>query len=336
VRGRYVEALALLADAEQRFDGTARDLVTAHWIGLQGFLGAADVVLERSSAIGPDAERAPRLESLRGTAQAHVARGAFDLAIETLDLHDEAAKGMALGAAQAGFEVALASRIAAHTAAGNIHLATDLVRKHLPVGRRTMLAWLPMAAARTEMMAGRPHVARELISTPLAAVRSQSLIHAEPQMIGILAQTSVRTVSVDQAVREADECWQALDPLVGQFSWSLLLSVADVAARTAPRPGLTERLVSEADDARDAGAFLFEAEMLMAAARVGIAEEVAERLLGVVGQVDGELWKVRGRHAAALAERDEAALREVEARYRTMGYHGYAEGVASALAKPIR
>ena len=255
-------------------------------------------LLERARGLPDDIERAPRLETLRGTAQAHVARGSFDESIATLDVHDRESRHLAAGAARAGNEMALATRIAAHTAAGEIRTASDLVRRHLPVGRRTMLAWLPMAAARSEMMAGRSRVARELISTPLAAVRSQSLIHAEPQMIGILAQSAARTGDIDVAVRQADECWAALDGLVGQLGWSLLISVADVRALTATRPEMIERLRAAADDARDAGASLMEAELLMAAARSGDAEHVIDRLDEVVTRVGGSLWVVRARHAA--------------------------------------
>ena len=155
VRGQFDAALSLLDDAADRFDGRAHDLVAAHWIGLQGFLGGADALLERTHDLPDDLDRAPHLEVLRGVAQAHLAGGSFALAIETLDRHDAEARGLAEGAARAGQEVALANRIATHTAAGDIRLATDLIRRHLPVGRRTMLAWLPMAAARNEMMAGR-------------------------------------------------------------------------------------------------------------------------------------------------------------------------------------
>lgn len=194
-----------------------------------------------------------------------------------------------------------------------------------------MLAWLPMAAARTELMAGRPRVARELISTPLAAVRSQNLIHAEPQMTGILAQTNVRLGAADLAAQQADECWLALDRLVGQLRWALLLSIADVDARTTSRDGMSERLIGEADTARDAGATLFEAELLMAAARVGSPGAVSTRLTRVAPNIDGSLWTVRAQHATALVENDAGALRAVESTYRSMGYDGYADSLADAL-----
>lgn len=291
--------------------------------------------MKRAEQLPNDLGRAPRLEMLRGTAQAHLAGGSCALAIETLDRHDAESMGLAAGAAQAGREVALACRIAAHTAAGDLRTATDLVRRHLPIGRRTMLAWLPMAAARAELMAGHSRAAEDLISTPLAAVRSQNLIHAEPQMVGIMAQARVRNGDTESARSLISGCWDALDTLVGQLEWSLLLSVADVSTHIGVRPGLVERLTDAADAAHDAGASLLEAELLMAAARVGAADVVADRLVTVASTIDGALWTVRAQHATALATGDVDALAAIGETYRTLGYDGYADGVAYALANPV-
>ena len=336
-RGEFDDALALLDDAEGDFDGPARDLIVAHAIGLRGFLGHADRLLAQAATLPDDLAPAPTLEVLRGTAQALTARGEFTAALEVLDRHDDASRTLAEGAARAGREVSLATRIAIHTAAGDIRAATDAVRRHLPVGQRTMLAWLPMAAARAELMAGRPRVARALISTPLAAVRSMNLIHAEPQMTGILAQTSLRTGLNAEASAEIEQCLQALEPLTGQMRWSLLVSIADVAARIGLDADLGPELLGAADDARAAGARLPEAELLMAAAKIGAVDGV-ERIDRLADRIEGTLWRIRAAQARALAESDEHALREIEVTYRELGYDGYADGVASTLAvgRPTR
>ena len=205
VRARFDEALALLDGAATRFSGAPGALLAAHGIGLRGFLGHADDILEVAEDFVDRAEGSAILEAQRGLAQAHVARGSFGHALALLDRHDRDAASLPPGAAQPGAEVSMATRIAALVGVGRIREAGELVHRHLPIGRRTMLAWLPMAACRAELMAGRPHVARELINTPLAAVRSQNLIHAEPQMQGLLAQALVRLDEADRAQREADE-----------------------------------------------------------------------------------------------------------------------------------
>ena len=155
-------------------------------------------------------------------------------------------------------------------------------------------------------------------------------------MLGILAQTTVRLGDPELAAGQADECWRSVDALVGQLRWALLLSVADVDARTTSRDGMAGRLIEEADAARDVGASLFEAELLMATARVGRPGSVADRLTQVVAHIDGSLWTVRAQHARALADEDEAALRDVESTYRSLGYDGYAESLANALATAPR
>lgn len=330
VHAEFDAAVRLLEVAESDADGAARDLLAAHWIGLQGFLGRADDILARRASLPVELPGPPGLEVLRGVAQAHAAAGRFTEALGVLDEHDRGLEGVPAGAAQAGFEVATATRISVLVAAGDIHRASELIHRHLPIGRRTMLAWLPMAAARSEMMAGRPRTARELISTPLAAVRSQNLVHAEPQMLAILAQTTVRLDDVDAARRQAIDAEARADVLTGQLRWALLLSVADVFVHLGPRTDLTERLLAEAAVAAERGAHLFEAELLMAAARSGDAASVAERLTALTALIDGQLWPIRARHAQALALDDVGELESIEHDYLALGYDGIATGVARA------
>lgn len=333
VHAEFAAAVHQLESAAGEFDGDARVLLDAHWIGLQGFLGSSDAILARRAAMPDELDGSPALEVLRGLAQAHAAAGRFGEALAVLDEHDRGLREVSPGAAQAGFEVATATRVAVHVAAGTIRQSSELIHRQLPIGRRTMLAWLPMAAARSEMMAGHPRTARELISTPLAAVRSQNLIHAEPQMLGILAQTTVRLDDPDLARRQALEAEERVDTLEGQLRWALLLSIADVFVHLGPRDDLNRRLIDEASAASARGARLFEAELLMAAARSGAARSVCDRLGSLADEIEGDFWAIRARHAAALADEDLGEVDAIETSYRGLGYEGIADGLARAKGR---
>ncbi|MDX2378702.1 MAG: AAA family ATPase, partial [Acidimicrobiia bacterium] len=321
-RGRYAEAIEMLGEREPDFEPGVRELITAHWIGLQGFFGNAAEVIRRAEEMPDDLELAPRLEVLRSLGQARMLRGEIDLALETLAEHERFAAELPAGVAQPGFETAMAAIISCHYARGEIDHAGELVRRHLPVGRRTMLAWLPVASARAELAAGRPRMARELIQTPLAAVRSQNLLHAEPLMTGLHAQALAHLGDVDEARAAADAAATSLESLDGQLRLALAAQISDVWLEFGELDRAADLAVAAATQAREIGNVLSEAELLGTAACAGAASDVLTFAEDAVGRIDGWYWPLRLRHIRALAAspRVDRELAEIELEYRRLGY----------------
>lgn len=321
-RGRYAEAIDVLGEREHDFEPGVRELVTAHWIGLQGFFGNAGEVIRRAGELPDDLELAPRLEVLRSLGQAYMLRGEMHLALETLGEHERLAVELPAGVAQPGFETAMSARISCHYSLGEIERSAELVREHLPVGRRTILAWLPIAAARTELAAGRARMARELIQTPLAAVRSQNLLHAEPLMTGLHAQALAHLGEVDEARAAAVDAASSLESLEGQLRLALSAQLTDIWLEVGERDKAVELALPAAERAREIGNLLSEAELLGTAASAGAAREVVDRLEEVVGGIDGWLWPLRLRLVRAMAAtpNDKRVLGDIELEFRRLGY----------------
>jgi hypothetical protein len=321
-RGRYAEAIEMLGEREADFEPGVRELITAHWIGLQGFFGNAAEVIRRSEELPDDLELAPRLEVLRSVGQARMLRGEIAAALETLAEHELLAAELPAGVAQPGFETSMAAIISCHYSLGEIDRSAELVRQHLPVGRRTMLAWLPVAAARAELAAGRPRMARELIQTPLAAVRSQNLLHAEPLMTGLHAQALAHLGEFDEARSAAAGAATSLESLDGQLRLALAAQLSDVWLEFGESDRAVELAVAAAGWAREIGNVLSEAELLGTAASAGAATDVVERVEELVEDIDGWFWPLRLRHVRALAGSplDDRELAEVELEFRRLGY----------------
>lgn len=323
VRGRDDEALDLLAASEDDFSPAVRPLITAHWVGLQSFFGRAPEVVERAAGLPDDLELAPRLEVLRSLGQAHLLLGEIRRALELLDEHEEQAAMLPRGVALPGEETAMAARITCHMALGEIERSAELVRRHLPIGKRTRLAWLPIAAARAEIAGGRARSARELIATPLAAVQSQNLLHAEPLMAGLHAQACAHVGDLDTARREASRAAESLEGLDGQLRLALAAQVSDVWFEAGDTDRAIELARGAAERAREIGNRLSEAELLGSVAVAGAASDVVARLEELVGRIDGWLWPLRLRHVQALAAAggpDSSELAEVELQFRRLGY----------------
>jgi tetratricopeptide (TPR) repeat protein len=325
VRGRYDEALDLLAEREQDFEPGVRELITAHWIGLQAFYGRAPKVIERAATLPPDLDLAPRLEVLRSLGQAHLLLGEIDRALELLGEHEQLSTALPAGVAQPGDETAMSARITCHLSRGEVERSAELIRRHLPVGKRTMLAWLPIAAARSEIAGGRPRMARELIGTPLAAVQSQNLLHAEPLMTGLVAQASAHTGELDHARDEATRAAGSLESLDGQLRLALAAQLSDVWFELGETARAAELALAASERAREIGNRLSEAELLSNAAFAGAAPEVVGRLDELVETIDGWLWPLRARHVRLLASMaagssDGGELGEIELEYRRLGY----------------
>lgn len=324
-RGRYAEAIEMLGEHEADFEPGVRELITAHWIGLQGFFGNAGEVIRRADEMPDDLELAPRLEVLRSVGQARLLRGEINLAIETLAQHERLSGEQPAGVAQPGFETATAAVISCHLALGEIDRSAELIRQHLPVGRRTMLAWLPIASARSELAAGRARMARELIQTPLAAVRSQNLLHAEPLMTGLHAQSKAHLGEFDEARKDVAAAADALESLDGQLRLALAAQLTDVWLEFGENAKSIELAMGAAERAREIGNSLSEAELLGTAACAGAAPDVVDRVEELSEVIDGWYWPLRLRHTRALAAvaagaRDDRELAEIELEFRRLGY----------------
>ena len=337
VRGRYDDAIDAIVNRAAELDAgdpaleEGRVLLLAHAIGLMGFVGYADRIDSLVAELPASLDGPAALEVLRGRAQAAFVRGKCDETLRLIERHRTASAGLDPAAAQAGDEVALAIELNALAVMGRLPDALDLLRRHLPVGRRTLLAWLPLSASRALLAAGRPADARSVIMTPLAAVRSQNLLHAEPLMTGVLAQATARLGDLDATRAQLDLTERSRSQVVGHMRWTLNRSIVDTLLVLGDLDRALEIAMADVDDAIGHGASGTAADLLMLAAFAGGATEAAERLHDLAGDFDGPLWPLRVRHVEALADRSGAALDGLAAEYRALGYEGLATlaGVAA-------
>ncbi len=333
VRGRYDEAIELLEQAESEAPSGQRAVLTTHRLALQGFMGRADRVLTERDVLDDDLDPLQRLEVLRAVAQALTLRGRLHEAVDLLDTHERESARLAPATAQPGLEVARSTAIAAHAALGDMATASELIREHLPAGRRTLLAWLPMAAARVELASGRPRAAREMLTTPLAAVQSQNLLHAEPLMTALVARAELHLGDAEAAARRADVAAEGLADLGGQLRFSLVFALAEVWIDTEQRERALEHLLPAAEEAAAIGALVTEAELSAMAALAGAADVTAERIGSLAGQIEGVLWPIVSRHVDVLADLgDPADLPSIADDYRRIGYVRLADVAARDAA----
>lgn len=305
-RGRYGDAVELLAHRSAELDGTPGREVHAHELGLRAFLGQSTVVLAEGPALLDGLEASAALEMLRALARAHLQAGSARRALELLARHATVLSELGADAPSMGQEQADAIALECLAVLGDLAVAGDLLRERLPVGTRTGLPWLPLAAARVHLAAGQPHAAQELLVIQRAAVGSQEPRHTAPIMLGLVAQAAVQLGMADEATTLADDAASAIPALEGALRWSLTASLAEVWVDL----GMEDRAISAVEDcvdaARNAGARLHEAELLAAAGRAG--SDVSVRLDELAQSIDGPLWTLRARqlHASSDAEDLEA------------------------------
>lgn len=331
VRGRYDEAIGLLLE---RHEGAGGELLQAHAVGLQGFLAHADRVEELAAQLPEHLDLGPATEVLRGRAQAAVARGTYDLALKLVDEHERRQSSLDPAAAQAGAETAMATKVDALVGGGDLFQALAVLRTALPVGQRTLLPWLPIAACRAHLAAGQARAARGLILTPLAAVRSQNLMHAEPLMTGFLAEAAARVGDHDVAVDRLEVAERSLPMTAGNLRWALSASLADASLELGDPERAVGFAVDAGDEALDYGASSIAASLFTIAAIAGDATDMAKRIAPLVNGFDGPLWPVIASHVDALATGSGSdELLDVALRYRLLGYErlgGLAEAAAQA------
>lgn len=330
VRGRYAEAIDALTQAHGRLDErveseqAGRVLLMTHAIGLLGFLGYADEIDAAAARLPDDITGPAALELARGRAQAAFVRGRCQEALDLMAWHRAESASLDPDVAQAGDEVAMSIELNSLAVMGRLTDAMELLRAHVPVGKRTMLAWLPLAASRVLLAAGNPRDARSMIMTPLAAVRSQNLLHAEPLMTGLLAQATVRLGDLDATHAQLELIERQRPQLVGHMRWTLTRSVADTLLVLGDHERAREVATADVDDAMSHGAVATAADFLILAALAGGAADVVDSIREVVGGFDGPLWPVRMRHVEALADGSSDRLDEIAAEFRQLGYAGLA------------
>jgi DNA-binding winged helix-turn-helix (wHTH) protein len=328
VRAQYNEALDLLTGD----DAPDHPQLRVHAVGLRGFLGQANRIDELVAALPDDLDPTMRLEVLRGQAQAAVARGQFDRGLALVDEHDRLIAGQDPAAAQAALETSLATRIDALIGRGETDRAIEVARAALPPGQRTMLAWLPLAITRALLNAGQARAARNMIRTPLAAVRNQNLLHAEPLMVGMLVESSLQLGDHADAQTKFAFCEQQLPLLVGHLQWQLAASMARAMHIVGDRDRAISIATGVADDAEREGATAVAAILLAIAAVAGDAAALTARLDTLVDGIDGPLWPIIARHVHTLAGgADQEVLREIAGDYRRLGNERLAGAAESAV-----
>jgi hypothetical protein len=297
-RGRCREAVDLLERRSKQLSGAPLGELRAHLLALRSFLGQADVVLTDGPALVEELSGPVVLEALQGLARAHLQAGAPTASLRVLDRHAAVAADLRPHVPATSQEQADAVLLESLVALGDLTTAGEALRERLPVGTRTSLPWLPMAAARLHLDAGQPRAARELVAVPRAAVGSQEPLHTAPIMQGLAAQADVRLGSSGDATALAEVAADSLPTLQGALRWRLAASLADVWIELGMDARAASAVTESIAEARAAGARLHEAELLFAAGRAG--DDVTPRLDELAAAIDGPLWSLRARHVRAM------------------------------------
>ncbi|HUP99446.1 MAG TPA: LuxR C-terminal-related transcriptional regulator [Aeromicrobium sp.] len=140
-----------------------------------------------------------------------------------------------------------------------------------------------------------------------------ALIHLQTQ----LALSGDATAAAEAAAREdalqlPDDCYFVVDRHQAR-AWG---AVARQDLREA-----AALFTKAADVGAAIGDRMGQAAALHALARIGRAHEIADQLVAVAAQVEGDLVPARAAHATALKQSDAAALEEVSARFQSLGAH---------------
>jgi DNA-binding winged helix-turn-helix (wHTH) protein len=331
VHNRFEDALDLLARQHDAAPADTASILASHRVVMESIFGRAERSIAIAEAIDGPLTSGSRLEVLRGLGRARMLRGEFTAALSSFAEHQQLAAGMGddTTAAAGWSEHVRGGILDCHAALGDLRRAAQLVREFLPYGQRTSHGMLPIAAARVELKAGRPRSARSVLNTPLAAVRVQTLRHAEPLMTALVARTHVALGEHADGLRRADEAAEWLTDLDGLPAFSLTRELAVVWLQTGRPERAADEAMRAADRAAEFGALLSEAELLSVAGASGRANEVADRLEAVTTELEGPLWALRARHVRALADgADATELERIEAGYRELGETSLADDVA--------
>jgi DNA-binding winged helix-turn-helix (wHTH) protein len=322
---RFREALDLLAAGFDQVSGDARQTLESHWSMLSAFHGDVTAALAAGEPLLTSPSELVRLEALRGVALARVLAGSLESALETTAAYYRLAGDVPPSLARAGRDTTVFAEVLAHLELGNLRQAEAVIRREAPPGSRTQVGWVPLAAARVELAAGRPAQAEQLLAAPLEMARNLGLHHAERLLSTMSVMEAVAQGDLDRAEAASAVIVGALDESEGLPRYELLQATTHVTAALGDPDGAAATLIEAAGEAEATGMNLVAAEMLATAAQYGAAEAVAPRLAALAATIDGALWPVRVSHVRALAAG--ADLAPIVQQYEALGYRWHAAAV---------
>ncbi|MEM8746255.1 MAG: winged helix-turn-helix domain-containing protein [Actinomycetota bacterium] len=328
-RNRHTDALDALAEGGSR-PGPIGHALAARRLGLLATSGRYGE-LERAAQPLLDTAGVSRVEVLGAVAVALLGTGRI---AEASELTDEALSLVRTIVPSPwrpeSLDALFTTKVGTMLQEGDLAGASSLVRTHLPSGRRSRLGLLPVIGAEIELEAARPRVARELIRAVVASSRRDEFPHYLGLAEVILCRCDLArgTGSPEAGI---DAGLSALPSTIGVARWRLGTGLAELLAAIGRRDEVVPLLSPLADEAREGGARIAEADLLFASAVFGplraVDPAIAERLTETARPIEGRLWPLRRRHVEALASG--GSLDGLAEAYADLGYLRYASLIES-------
>jgi len=286
------------------------------------FLGRADAVLAVTGGITGHGG-ITGIETQMAIATAHLLQGRTTRALSLLDDVEQAIRPIPEVWSDELRDGLLGTRCAAMMSGGLVSEASALVRANLPLGSRSIFGFLPSIAALTEVSAGRPRAALEILYpvTQASARKDFPQYAAIARAIELFTRSLLPSERLDSA--EWSDVFDETESLSGELRWLSRLSLAMILPQLKRVDEAPAMLDEVAESAGAAGAGIRVAEALTLSLTLGVAaepESVIERLETVVARFEGRYWPARVAHARAAVHGDGVALDAVQREYVDIGY----------------
>jgi DNA-binding CsgD family transcriptional regulator len=337
--GRPEDAAQVLDDAEAAVPDEAARLPLAVQRSVYSLYGGRPVEALREARVAierPDVDDLALAQATVIAAPAQAITGNADDAVELVDRVLPLALALPGGdSTQLGGQL-LAARFLALTLGGRLHEAADLAaavhRLAIEHSSHDGLATMACAVGQVTLARGRPRTAIWWLREAASLLRIHDRNGFLPWCLGELAQAATMVGDLDEADAALAEADGGRHPSLRLFDVELAIGRAWRTAADGEHSRAYAILEEAATWAADTGQAVFAGLALHAAARLGFAAEVVERLEAVASTVDSREIRIGARHARALAGRDAAALEQVATDFEEMGAVLRASEAAAAAA----
>ena len=341
--GRHTEANRVLDEAEAAVASDRTRLPLAVQRAVYSFYGGRPADALAQARVALDRDDAADDIMVQATVIAAPARAINGEADEAVAMCDRALPtALALpgeDATQLGGQL-LAARFLALSISGRLPEAADLAAAvhQLAVEHSSHdgLATMACASGQAALARGRPRTAIWWLREAASLLRIHDRNGFLPWCLGELAGAATIVGDLDEADAALAEADRRRNPSLRLFDVEVAIGRAWRTAMGGERSAAFAILDEAAAWAMETGQAVFAGLALHAAARLGFAAEVVDRLEGVAATVDSREVLIGARHARGLVDGDAAALDEASAAFEEIGAVLRAAEAAAASAQAHR
>lgn len=298
--------------------------------------GQVSRAIERAESALPAATGGARVELLRSLslARVHAARPLLGLEL--------AREGQALRAQLdhdprlPGMSMLLFVEVAALTATGDVDAARDAARRVKERYPDSRTSWIDTAIGKLELMAGRTAAARRALTPVIHHARAHEHGQVERWVLALHACTHLLEGRPDRAEPELVRVASLEDEGRALYHPDIDRAHAWMAAARGDLARAREMLLASAADCDARGASGMVALLLHDVARFGDPASVADRLVEIAADSDGELFVARAELVTGVIRQDPERIGRALERFERGGANVYAAEAAADLAAVLR